>query len=43
MYWLICLFVGHDMENLGPSGMQGELWTTYDYCCKRCGYFENRS
>jgi hypothetical protein len=39
--WLWCLIVGHDFECLGESKMQGELWTVYDYSCKRCGHFAN--
>lgn len=41
MRWLMCWFIGHDLKDLGPSAMQGELWTVHDYVCKRCGYFTN--
>lgn len=41
MWFVWCWVVGHDFEDLGPSPIQGELWTVHDYSCKRCGYFAN--
>lgn len=41
--WIVCMFVGHNLICVGQSDMQGELWTTYDYVCSRCGYYCNSS